>query len=67
MTEALRQGSISMVNALGSGILETRARLPPSCRAVRGPAWRAAAAAHHRHLVVRQEARAPHVATTSMR
>jgi uncharacterized circularly permuted ATP-grasp superfamily protein/uncharacterized alpha-E superfamily protein len=25
MTEALRQGSISMVNALGSGILETRA------------------------------------------
>src|SRR5690606_8237079 len=25
MTEALRQGTISMVNALGSGILETRA------------------------------------------
>ncbi len=30
MTEALRQGSISIVNALGSGILETRAS-PPSC------------------------------------
>ncbi len=39
MTEALRQGSISMVNALGSGILETRALaafMPNLSRALTG-------------------------------
>jgi uncharacterized circularly permuted ATP-grasp superfamily protein/uncharacterized alpha-E superfamily protein len=39
MTEALRRGSISMVNALGAGILETRALsafLPRLCQHVRG-------------------------------
>ena len=39
MTEALRQGSISMVNALGSGILETRALsafMPQLSRALLG-------------------------------
>lgn len=39
MTEALRQGSISMVNAIGSGILETRALnafLPRLCQAMLG-------------------------------
>src|SRR5688572_7190556 len=39
MTEALRQGSISMVNALGSGILETRAFsafMPRLCQEVLG-------------------------------
>jgi uncharacterized circularly permuted ATP-grasp superfamily protein/uncharacterized alpha-E superfamily protein len=39
MMEALRQGSISMVNALGSGILETRALsafMPNLCRALTG-------------------------------
>jgi uncharacterized circularly permuted ATP-grasp superfamily protein/uncharacterized alpha-E superfamily protein len=37
MTEAIRQGSISVVNALGSGILETRALaafMPNLCRAL---------------------------------
>jgi uncharacterized circularly permuted ATP-grasp superfamily protein/uncharacterized alpha-E superfamily protein len=37
LTDAVRQGSISMVNALGSGILETRAFaafMPNICRAV---------------------------------
>ena len=39
MTEAIRQGSISVVNALGSGILETRALaafMPNLCRALTG-------------------------------
>lgn len=39
MTEALRQGTISMINALGSGILETRALaafMPSLCRALMG-------------------------------
>ena len=39
MTEALRQGSVAIVNALGSGILETRALaafIPSLCRALRG-------------------------------
>ncbi len=39
MTEALRQGSISMINALGSGILETRALaafMPRLSRAILG-------------------------------
>ena len=39
MTQAVRQGSVTVVNALGSGILETRAFLaflPRLCRAVRG-------------------------------
>ena len=46
-------GSVSLVNALGSGILETRALLAflPQHRA--RAARRGAAAAHHRHLVVR--------------
>lgn len=39
LTEAIRQGSISMINALGSGILETRALaafMPSLCRALLG-------------------------------
>ncbi|WP_423067058.1 circularly permuted type 2 ATP-grasp protein [Devosia sp. CN2-171] len=39
LTEAVRQGTISMVNALGSGILETRAFaafMPNLCRALTG-------------------------------
>jgi uncharacterized circularly permuted ATP-grasp superfamily protein/uncharacterized alpha-E superfamily protein len=39
LTEAVRQGSISIVNALGSGILETRAFaafMPNLCRALTG-------------------------------
>ena len=59
LAEALRHGSVSLVNALGSGILETRAFLaflPELCaRAAR----RGTAAAQHRHLVVRPGAGAP--------
>ncbi len=62
LTEALRQGSISMVNALGSGILETRALsafVPNLCRALTGNAlelptiatWWCGGAAERRHVI----------------
>ncbi|MDB5542066.1 MAG: hypothetical protein JWQ89_3793 [Devosia sp.] len=62
LTEALRQGSISMVNALGTGILETRAFsafMPNLCRALTGrelelpsiATWWCGGAAERRHVV----------------
>lgn len=62
LTEALRQGSISMVNALGSGILETRALsalVLNLCRALTGNAlelptiatWWCGGAAERRHVI----------------
>ena len=62
MTEALRQGSVAIVNALGSGILETRALaafIPSLCRALRGEdlmlptiaTWWCGQAAERRHVV----------------
>ena len=55
---ALRQGSVTLVNALGSGILETRAlpRLPAAH--LPGADRPAADPAQHRHLVVRPAGRA---------
>ena len=62
LTEAVRQGSISIVNALGTGILETRAFaafLPNICRALTGNAlelptiatWWCGGAAERRHVI----------------
>ncbi|RYE71597.1 MAG: hypothetical protein EOP19_31655, partial [Hyphomicrobiales bacterium] len=62
MTDAIRQGSISMVNALGSGILETRALaafMPNLCRALTGEepilptiaTWWCGQAAERRHVI----------------
>ena len=62
ITEAIRQGSISMVNALGSGILETRALaafMPNLCRALTGSelelptiaTWWCGGEAERRHVI----------------
>ncbi len=62
LTEAVRQGSISMVNALGSGILETRAFaafMPNLCRALTGSdpelptiaTWWCGGEAERRHVI----------------
>jgi len=62
LTEALRQGTISLVNALGSGILETRALsafLPNLCRALTGEelalptiaTWWCGQAAERQHVI----------------
>jgi len=62
LTEALRQGSIAMVNALGTGILETRAFsafMPNLCRALTGrppelpsiATWWCGGAAERRHVI----------------
>ena len=62
LTEALRQGSISIVNALGSGILETRALsafMPNLCRAIFGrdlelptiATWWCGQAAERQHVI----------------
>ncbi|RUT34902.1 hypothetical protein EMQ25_02805 [Arsenicitalea aurantiaca] len=67
MTEALRRGTISMVNALGSGILETRALsafLPALSKAVTGAplklpsiaTWWCGQAAERRHVIENIEA-----------
>ena len=55
---AIRAGSVTLVNALGSGVLETRALLAFLPRICRGAARRAADAAEHRDLVVRPAGRA---------
>ena len=59
LAEALRHGSISMVNALGSGILETRALLAFLPQISPRAARRGARPALDRHLVVRPGRRAP--------
>ncbi|MBN9315532.1 MAG: circularly permuted type 2 ATP-grasp protein [Devosia sp.] len=62
LTDAIRQGSISMVNALGSGILETRAFaafMPNLCRTLTGSelelptiaTWWCGGAAERRHVI----------------
>lgn len=62
LTEAVRQGSISIVNALGSGILETRAFaafMPNLCRALTGSdlelpgiaTWWCGGEAERRHVI----------------
>ncbi|MDF2982106.1 MAG: hypothetical protein K0Q69_1878 [Devosia sp.] len=62
LTEALRQGTISMVNALGTGILETRAFsafMPNLCRALTGrelelpsiATWWCGGAAERQHVI----------------
>ncbi len=58
LVDAVRRGGTTMVNALGSGILETRALLaflPGVCRHLDGDELQAA---QHRHLVVRTGERA---------
>ena len=59
LVEAVRRGSVTSVNALGSGILETRALLAFLPRISRGAARRGTGAAVDRHLVVRPGGRAP--------
>ncbi len=62
LTEALRRGTISMVNALGTGILETRAFsafMPALCKALTGrplelpsiATWWCGGAAERRHVI----------------
>ena len=62
LTEALRQGTISMVNALGTGILETRAFsafMPNLCRTLTGrelelpsiATWWCGGAAERQHVI----------------
>ena len=58
LVDAIRRGQLAMVNALGSGILETRALLAFLPRICAGAAGRAAEAAEHRDLVVRAGSRA---------
>ena len=55
---ALRQGSVTLVNALGSGILETRALLAFMPRIAEALLGEDAHPAQHRHLVVRPARRA---------
>ena len=53
MVEAIRSGSLTMVNALGSGVLESRALLAFLPRIARALLGEDADPAQHRHLVVR--------------
>ena len=57
LMECVRQGTVSVVNNLGSGILENPALLPLPPRTVRAAARSVAAAAVGRDLVVRRSAR----------
>ena len=61
LAEAMRHGAVSLVNALGSGILETRALLAFLPRVCARAARRGTAAAQHRHLVVRAGEERRHV------
>ena len=61
LVEAARLGGVSIVNTLGSGVLENPGLLPYLPRLARAPPRRAAAAAVGPHVVVRRRGRPRHV------